>query len=76
MTNNIQSKQINGFERYIINSVGIIYDTKTKRNICQWVDNVGYFQCNLYDENNKKYGKVVSLMGRVAAHIKPRELSA
>ena len=24
----------------------------------------------------KKYGKVVSLMGRVAAHIKPRELSA
>lgn len=59
MTNNIQSKQINGFERYIINSVGIIYDIKTKRNICQWVDNVGYYQCNLYDENNKKYYKRV-----------------
>ena len=48
--NNIQSKEIIGFERYVVNSIGQIYDTKNMKNICQWVDNVGYYQCNLYGE--------------------------
>lgn len=57
--NNIQSKEISGFERYLVNSVGQIYDTKNKKNICQWIDNVGYYQCNLYDKDGKKYYKRV-----------------
>lgn len=57
--NNIQIKTIDGFERYLINSIGEIYDKKRQRNICQWVDNVGYYQCNLYDDKGKKYYKRV-----------------
>lgn len=56
---NIQSKPIIGFERYLVNSVGQIYDTKKQKNICQWIDNVGYYQCNLYDNDGKKYYKRV-----------------
>ena len=41
-------KEIKGFERYLIDINGIIYDTKyNNRIVCQWIDTVGYYQCNL-----------------------------
>lgn len=58
--NIIDIKQIEDFDRYLIDENGIIYDTeKDMRKICQWIDNVGYKQCNLYDKNRKKYYKRV-----------------
>lgn len=50
-------KQINGYSRYFIDTIGNIYDIKKKRYICQWVDNTGYKQCNLYSENGIKVYK-------------------
>lgn len=55
----IISKEIVGFERYTININGVIYDTKRNKEVCQWIDTVGYYQCNLKDSNGKKYYKRV-----------------
>lgn len=55
----IINKEIVGFERYTININGVIYDTKRNKEVCQWVDTVGYYQCNLRDSNGKKYYKRV-----------------
>lgn len=53
-------KEIKGFERYLIDINGIIYDTKyNNRIVYQWIDTVGYYQCNLKDKNGKKYYKRV-----------------
>ena len=50
-------KYIKGFERYLIDTNGNIYDTKyNNRKICQWIDNTGYYQCNLY-KDKKRYFK-------------------
>ena len=52
----IAAKQIDGFERYIIDTNGIVYDTKRGNvQICQWVDTVGYYQCILRDTNGKRH---------------------
>lgn len=60
-------KQITNFERYEIDEHGKIYDTKRNdREICQWVDSVGYYQCILYDEKHKKhYKRVHRLVAKV-----------
>lgn len=50
----IISKYIDGFERYTIDTNGNIFDTKRNKFVCQWVDTVGYYQCLLKDNNNKK----------------------
>ena len=55
----IISKEIVGFERYTININGVVYDTKRNKEVCQWIDTVGYYQCNLKDSNGKKYYKRV-----------------
>jgi len=55
---NTQEK-INGYERYLIDKNGRIYDTKRNKYMCQWVDTVGYYQCTLRDSNNKKHYKRV-----------------
>lgn len=52
-------KHIKDFDRYLIDTNGNIYDTKyNNRKICQWIDNTGYCQCNLY-KNKKRYFKRV-----------------
>ena len=49
--------------RYLIDSCGMIYDTKyNNRKICMWIDNTGYLQCNLYNGNNKVYRRVHRLI--------------
>lgn len=50
--------------RYLISDDAKIYDTKfNNREICMWVDNTGYLQCNLYDEfGNKVYRRVHRLV--------------
>ena len=53
------SKYIDGFERYTIDINGNIFDTKRKKFMCQWIDTVGYYQCVLKDNNNKKCYKRV-----------------
>lgn len=56
-------KQIENYPRYLINTEGIIYDSKyNNRKICTWIDNTGYLQCNLYDENGKVYKRVHRLV--------------
>lgn len=61
--NDSNNKIIEGFERYTIDDNGTVYDTKRQKEICQWVDAVGYKQCILRDnENNKKYKRVHRLV--------------
>ncbi len=50
--------------RYLVSDDGKIYDTKYgNREICIWIDNTGYLQCNLYDEfGNKVYRRVHRLV--------------
>ena len=55
----ITTKEIKGFERYVIDINGLIYDTKRNKPVCQWVDTVGYYQCNLRDSDGKKHYKRV-----------------
>lgn len=63
MDNEIQIKIIDGFERYTIDTNGIIYDSEyNNRQICQWVDNVGYYQCVLYKDKKKHYKRVHRLV--------------
>ena len=39
------------------------YKTKyNNRTICQWVDNVGYYQCNLYKEKKRYFKRVHKLV--------------
>lgn len=53
-------KQIKNFERYYIDRNGVIYDSKRgMKEICQWIDNVGYKQCVLRNNDNKKCFKRV-----------------
>lgn len=52
-------KNINGFKRYLIDENGNVYDIKRDKSVCKWIDTVGYYQCNLRDDNNKKYYKRV-----------------
>ena len=55
-------KYIEGFsDRYSINTECIIIDHKYERPVCQWVDTVGYYQCNLYGEK-KRYKRVHRLV--------------
>lgn len=52
--------------RYLVDSNGFILDTKyNNRPICMWVDNTGYYQCNLYfEDGTKKYVRVHSLVAK------------
>lgn len=55
-------KQIKDFDRYLIDINGVIYDTKyNNRTICQWIDNVGYYQCNLYKDGKRYFKRVHKL---------------
>ena len=56
------NKVIENFERYTINNDGVIFDTKKNRNICQWIDTVGYYQCILYKDGKKYYKRVHRLV--------------
>ena len=56
------NKLIKNFERYIIDDKGTIFDTKKNREICQWIDTVGYYQCNLWDNGKKYYRRVHRLV--------------
>lgn len=56
---NTITKEIIGFERYIIDIDGLIYDTKRNKLVCQWIDTVGYYQCVLRGSDGKKYYKRV-----------------
>lgn len=51
-----------GFERYSVSECGDVYDAERKRNICQWVDNVGYLQCVLYKDKKKHHKRVHRLI--------------
>ena len=53
----MNSKSIEGFERYLICADGTVYDTKRKRTVSTWIDTVGYKQCYLYDEKGEKHSK-------------------
>ena len=56
-------KQIKDFDRYLIDINGIIYDTKNNnRTVCQWIDNVGYYQCNLYKDEKRYFRRVHKLV--------------
>lgn len=56
-------RKINNFDRYYIDTDGNIYDTKyNDRKICQWVDNVGYYQCNLYKDKKRYFKRVHRLV--------------
>ena len=53
--------------RYLVDSDGYILDTKyNNRHICMWIDNTGYYQCNLYNNDNgtKKYVRVHNLIAK------------
>lgn len=52
--------------RYLVDSDGFILDTKyNNRRICMWVDNTGYYQCNLYNnDGTKKYVRVHTLVAK------------
>lgn len=54
-----ENKTIENFERYTISSDGIVFDTKRCKEVCRWVDTVGYYQCVLKDSNKKKCYKRV-----------------
>ena len=59
------SKYIEGFERYTIDINGNIFDTKREKFVCQWVDTVGYYQCILRDnDDKKKYKRVHRLIAK------------
>lgn len=45
-------------DRYIAKETGEIIDTKYDRPVCQWVDNVGYKQCILFDHGKRCYKRV------------------
>lgn len=58
-------KSIQNFERYMIDENGTICDTENNnREICQWIDNVGYKQCNLYKDGKKYYRRVHRLVAQ------------
>lgn len=63
--NNIEVKTIEGFnKRYLIDSTGKIYDSKwNNREVCVWIDTVGYYQCNLYG-GKKWYKRVHRLVAK------------
>lgn len=52
--------------RYLVDSDGFILDTNyNNRPICMWIDNTGYYQCNLYGENGtKRYVRVHTLIAK------------
>ncbi|CAL6081062.1 HNH_endonuclease [Hexamita inflata] len=54
-----QIKTIAGFPRYTINTAGEIFDTKKNKQIKQSINNKGYMQLRLVDQNNKRFTKCV-----------------
>ena len=51
--------------RYLVGSDGHIYDTEyDNRKICEWIDNTGYYQCNIYNHDGKKYRRVHTLVAK------------
>ena len=59
----IITKEIIGYAgKYLITSDGKVLNTeKDNIEVCQWKDNVGYMQCNLYGES-KKYVRIHRLV--------------
>lgn len=52
-------------ERYMATSDGRIYDLERDRYICEWVDNVGYYQCIMRNEDkSKNYQRVHRLVAK------------
>lgn len=54
---------ITNFENYTINDNGDIFNKKGKR-ICQWIDNVGYYQVKLFKDNKWYYKRVHRLVAQ------------
>ena len=58
----LSTKKKKNFNRYLIDINGTIYDTKyNNREICKWIDNVGYYQCNLYKDGKRYFRRVHKL---------------
>ena len=54
-------KEINGFEGYYISDIGKVYN-KENKELCQWIDNVGYKQVNVRKDKKKYYKRVHRLV--------------
>lgn len=50
-------KKVKDFDYYATED-GKIISIRTGKEICQWIDNVGYYQCNFYKNGKKKYVRV------------------
>lgn len=51
----IINNYIDGYgEKYIVTRDSEIFNTNNNKNICKWVDNVGYYQVRLYLNGKKK----------------------
>ena len=49
---------------YSITEDGVVLN-KNGKTMCQWIDNVGYKQCNLYKDGKKKYVRVHRLVAEL-----------
>lgn len=54
-------KKIKDHEYYVTKD-GKVISARTGKEMCQWIDNVGYKQCNLYKDGKKKYVRVHRLI--------------
>lgn len=49
---------------YSVTEDGVVLN-KNGKPMCQWIDNVGYKQCNLYKDGKKKYVRVHRLVAEL-----------
>lgn len=50
-------KKVKDFDYYATED-GRIISARSGKEMCQWKDNVGYYQCNFYKDGKKKYVRV------------------
>lgn len=54
-------KKIKDYEYYVTKD-GKVISIRSGKEMCQWIDNVGYKQCNLYKDGKKKYVRIHRLV--------------
>lgn len=54
-------KKIDDYDYYITEDARVI-SIRSGDEMCQWIDNTGYLQCNLYKSGKKKYVRVHRLV--------------
>ncbi len=70
----MKSKAILGYERYLIQENGLVFDTKRNRIISSWTDTVGYKQVYLIGRDNKKHSKRIHRLLACAFIQNPKNL--